>query len=222
MNTSCLQQDDYDSAFKAFETKYTGLARVLLFSTSKKGPNTKPKHNMKSLKYLTLIGALCVGLTTLSRATVTQIGDDVDLPNSGDAAELQGFIDAGGDADAVLCAKLEVSPGTTDFGGIITFSVNADDNTLHVTWDMTGTGQLICGFLTKDGAGTIADIFSVAPDQGTVGSADLEVPGNGASALSHLTVFCCEGVGVPDGGATVMLLGAALGGLGMVRRYLKR
>jgi len=27
---------------------------------------------------------------------------------------------------------------------------------------------------------------------------------------------------VPDGGATVMLLGAALGGLGMARRYLKR
>ena len=27
---------------------------------------------------------------------------------------------------------------------------------------------------------------------------------------------------VPDGGATVMLLGAALGGLGMVRRFLKR
>ena len=30
------------------------------------------------------------------------------------------------------------------------------------------------------------------------------------------------GTGVPDGGATVMLLGAALGALGMVRRYLNR
>ena len=29
-------------------------------------------------------------------------------------------------------------------------------------------------------------------------------------------------VGVPDGGATVMLLGTALGALGMVRRFLKR
>jgi hypothetical protein len=29
-------------------------------------------------------------------------------------------------------------------------------------------------------------------------------------------------VSVPDGGATIMLLGAALGALGMARRFLKR
>jgi VPDSG-CTERM motif len=173
---------------------------------------------MKSLKYITLIGALCVGLTTLSRATVTQIGDDVVLPNSGEGAELDAFIDLSGHTDATLCFKSDQE--NPDFTGTITFSVNPD-NTLHVEWTAPA-GQLICGFLTKDGAGTIADIFLVAADQGTSGSADLEVPGNGASALSHLTVFCCPGgPGVPDGGATVMLLGAGLSALGMVRRYLK-
>jgi hypothetical protein len=195
---------------------------VLLLSTSKKDltPTQTPKQ-MKSLKYITLIGALCVGLTTLSHATVTRIGQNVDLPNSGEAAELQGFIDAGGDADATLCFKSDREENP-DFPGTITFSVNVADNTLHVEWDMGDSGVLICGFLTKDGAGTIADIFSVAPDQGTAGEADLSVPGNGASALSHLTVFCCPGgVTTPDGGATVMLLGAALGALGIVRRYLK-
>jgi protein with PEP-CTERM/exosortase system signal len=30
-----------------------------------------------------------------------------------------------------------------------------------------------------------------------------------------------DSVSVPDGGATIMLLGAALGALGMVRRFLK-
>jgi hypothetical protein len=40
MNTSCLQQDDYDPAFKAFETKYKGLARVLLFSLIKETATT--------------------------------------------------------------------------------------------------------------------------------------------------------------------------------------
>jgi hypothetical protein len=175
---------------------------------------------MKSLKYITLIGALCVGLTTLSRATVTQIGNDVDLPNSGEGAELQGFIDAGGDADATLCFKSDREENP-DFLGSITFSVN-DDNTLHVEFDMTGTGQEICGFLTKDGGGNLVHYYAVIDGQGAAaGEFDLEVPANGASALSHLTVFCCEGVGVPDGGATVMLLGAALGALGMVRRYLK-
>jgi hypothetical protein len=173
---------------------------------------------MKSLKYITLIGLLCAGLTTLSRADVTQIGDDVDLPNSGEGAELDAFIELSGHTDATLCFKSDQE--NPDFTGSITFSVNPD-NTLHVEW-IAPAGQLICGFLTKDGAGTIADIFLVAPDQGAAGEADLEVPGNGASALSHLTAFCCPGNGVPDGGATVMLLGAALGSLGMARRFLKR
>jgi hypothetical protein len=171
------------------------------------------------LKYLALIGALCVGLTTLARATVTDLGEH-DLANNGDATELAGFIDAGGDPDATLCFK-SVEPGSTDFGGSIDFSVN-QDNTLHVTWDMTGTGHLVCGFLTKDGAGNLVHIYSVAADQGLTGSADLIVPGNGASALSHLDVFCCVGGAVPDSGTTAMLLGGALTGLGVVRRYLKR
>ena len=95
-------------------------------------------------------------------------------------------------------------------GGSITFSVN-DDNTLHVEWDMTGTDEVVCGFATKDGLGNVVHYYSVtSPDQ-VVGSADLEVPGNGARALSHLTVFCCTGENmVPDGGTTVVLLGMTL------------
>ena len=175
---------------------------------------------MKSLKYIALIGLLCAGLTTLARATVTDLGE-VDLPNNGDATELQGFIDAGGDADAVLCFK-SVEPGSTDFGGDITFSVNAD-NTLHVEWDMTGTGHLVCGFLTKDGKGNLVHIYSVAADQGTTGSADLIVPGNGAKALSHLDVFCCTGsVTTPDSGTAAALLGLGLTGIAGLRARFGR
>ena len=54
---------------------------------------------MKSLKYIALIGLLSAGLTTLGRAAVIDLGE-VDLANNGDATELQGFIDAGGDSDA--------------------------------------------------------------------------------------------------------------------------
>jgi len=43
----------------------------------------------------------------------------------------------------------------------------------------------------------------------------------GQYGLSGWTIFSGGG-GVPDGGATVMLLGAALGALGMARRFLKR
>jgi len=40
--------------------------------------------------------------------------------------------------------------------------------------------------------------------------------------LSGYALFGPGGQGVPDGGTTVMLLGAALGTLGMARRFLKR
>jgi hypothetical protein len=175
------------------------------------------------LKYLALIALLCAGLTTLARANVNDLGQ-VDLPNNGDATELAGFITAGGDEDAVLCAKLLAngSPATTDFGGTITFSVNGD-NTLHVTWDMTGTGELVCGFATKDGAANLVHYYSVDADQGVSGSADLIVPGNGARALSHLDVFCCPGgVTTPDSGTAAALLGLGLTGLAGLRARFGR
>lgn len=40
--------------------------------------------------------------------------------------------------------------------------------------------------------------------------------------LSGWALFTGPHTGVPDGGATVMLLGAGLGALGVVRRYLTR
>jgi hypothetical protein len=50
-------------------------------------------------------------------------------------------------------------------------------------------------------------------------AAHIFVPQPGGTAA---TGFAAENAGgVPDGGTTVMLLGAALGALGMVRRYLK-
>lgn len=51
------------------------------------------------------------------------------------------------------------------------------------------------------------------------GSITIPAIGNG-HGLSGWALFTAGGVGVPDGGATVMLLGAALGALGVVRRCL--
>jgi hypothetical protein len=51
----------------------------------------------------------------------------------------------------------------------------------------------------------------------------ITIPGlrtGGVYGLSGYTLFGL-GNGVPDGGTTVMLLGAALGALGMARRFLK-
>jgi hypothetical protein len=166
------------------------------------------------LKYLALIGLLCAGLTTLARASVIDLGE-ADVHDNSEASELAAFITAGGDEDAFACDRI------TGSSGIFTVSVNQDD-TLHVSWDATGTDLEICGFATKDGAGNLIHLYSVSDDQHFIGSGDLIVPGNGADSLSHLTVFCCAGTVVPDSGTTAMLLGGALTGLGVVRRYVKR
>jgi VPDSG-CTERM motif len=181
-----------------------------------------PKHtkqtNMKLLKYITLVGVLCVGLTSLARATLNDLGEQT--VKSGDKFELAEFIALAPEhADATICAKIGAS------NDVFTITV-VDATHISVEFDLTGTGRLVCGFATKDGQGLLEHFYSVDADQGAAsppGGFILEVPGNGANALSHLTVFCCPGgVVTPDSGTTAMLLGGALTGLGVVRRYLKR
>jgi VPDSG-CTERM motif len=77
-------------------------------------------------------------------------------------------------------------------------------------------------------------VFTLTNDSGTWGSASdvLALNTTGRDAAAHILVlanpsitgFAGEGrsgFGAPDSGATVMLLGAALGALGMARRFLK-
>jgi hypothetical protein len=177
---------------------------------------------MKSLKYITLVGMLCAGLTSLSRADLVDLGEAT-LDNAGDATELAKFIELSGETDATLCAKIE-SLGTTSVPGVGTFTITDNgDDTITVEFALTAGDFEICGFAVKDGQGNLEHFYQVLSPQGT-GSGEfvLEIPGNGSGAFSHLSVFCCPGGGnVPDGGTTVMLLGAALGTLGAVRRYLK-
>jgi VPDSG-CTERM motif len=53
-------------------------------------------------------------------------------------------------------------------------------------------------------------------------SGDITIPATtGTMRLTRWKLFGPGVPGVPDGGTTVMLLGAALGALGMARRFLK-
>jgi len=183
---------------------------------------------MKLLKYTVLITALCAGISALAHADLTLVTTE-SLPNSGAATELAAFIAATGDTDATMCDKLDTSdpfPGgpVTQNGFTYTFGQNADGQfTVTVAFNLTGTGQLVCGFLVKDG-GKNVNIYSVSEAEGARGSFTLLVPANSQQfgQLSHVDVFCCAGSShVPDSGTTAMLLGGALTGLGALRRYLK-
>ena len=180
---------------------------------------------MKSLKYTLLIGALYAGMTSLAHATLTGPTAQT-LHDNGFNTELTAFRNFSGHQDAEMCVVQ--SPGnetvTNDAGTFRFTNLPFNPVTGHFEVRVHFTmnpGNLVCGFLTKNGAGNLVFLYTVSADEGGPGgSFILEVPSTGA--LSHIDVFCCPGVATPDGGTTVMLLGAALGALGMARRFLKR
>ena len=113
---------------------------------------------------------------------------------------------AGGNEDGFGAFNLRIS----SFDG---FTHSSDSITFTLT-NLSGTWATQADVVTANAAGfdAAAHIFVTS------------FPAN-ASNSALATGFAAEPghgpPGVPDGGATVMLLGAALGALGMVRRYLK-
>jgi hypothetical protein len=98
--------------------------------------------------------------------------------------------------------------------------------TWDISWNLTGSGYTLCGALIKDGAGGMPGkqlyrFYDVSAGQEVIGSGTVSFADIGRNGfnISHITFFGCA-AGVPDGGTTVMLLGAALGALGIVRRHL--
>ena len=167
-----------------------------------------------------------MGMASLAHATLSGPTPQV-LANNGFNTELTAFRNFSGHSDAEMCVIQ--SPGnetvTNPFGSFTFTNLPFNPVTGHFEVRVNFTmnpGNVICGFLTKNGAGNLVALYTVSEDEGgPTGDFILEVPSTGA--LSHVDVFCCPGgVTTPDGGTTVMLLGAALGALGMARRFLKR
>ena len=110
--------------------------------------------------------------------------------------------------------------GAEDGFGMFNLNINSFDGFTHssstITFTLTNTSGV--GWLTQ------ADVVTLN-SQGFDAAAHIFVTSVANPTGALATGFAGEGPGtpaVPDGGATVMLLGAALGALGMVRRYLKR
>jgi hypothetical protein len=105
-----------------------------------------------------------------------------------------------------------------------TFSNSASDpSDFLIEWDgpdiITGSPIYLA---VKDGTPRPFYIFDIT---GWNGTDDIEGTGfyPTQGAISHIAIFTGEGTTtVPDGGASLMLLGAGLGALGLVRRFVKR
>ena len=91
------------------------------------------------------------------------------------------------------------------------------------SFDGFGHSSSTIGLALTNTSGTWANAAAVlaANSGGSLAAAHIFVTVSPANAANGalLTGFAANGGQVPDGGTTVMLLGVALGALGMVRRY---
>jgi uncharacterized Zn-binding protein involved in type VI secretion len=100
------------------------------------------------------------------------------------------------------------------FSGIKDDNPVNDGGVAHVDLGTGGFTYLLAKYDGPNGADAVWNV------QGLTGIVDIPFNLFGHD-LSHWSLFGPGGNGVPDGGATVMLLGAAFGALGMARRFLK-
>ena len=226
------------------KNKRAGLARAVLVPTK---PTTEP---MKPFKYATLIAVLCFGLTSVASATFivdTSPGGAklfIDVANK-NVSDFEGFVGANNSSAPHVAIH---TTGNVDTGsgfatikpinnGSLTDLVFTPANA-NLFADFSFRGQLLADangtvtLLVQDNQGNPAQSFTFT---GLGANADfarqgiISLDGETIASITLMSDFkevkqleFSFAPGVPDSGATAMLLGGALAGLGLVHRYLKR
>jgi hypothetical protein len=195
---------------------------------------TMKTNNIVPLKKIALLAAaFCAATLAFSQnASALTFGDANDL------GQVIAGIPSGDDARTGYVNHLiDMVPGTSDSALGQTFHRSLNNpgpgfpNYPDAVFDHNGTGNtgIDLGdgtlfsylFAKYDGPNAGSEVWYVGGLSGII-----TIPSHGLLGqnygLSGWTLFGPGVPGVPDGGATVMLLGAALGSLGMARRFLKR
>jgi hypothetical protein len=111
---------------------------------------------------------------------------------------------------------------TNLFGSLPTATAVGSVSGSGTTIDLNAIGGTFTYLFAKyDGQNDLSQVWNIS---GLTGVITIPADGPLGYGLSGWILFNPGGgpPGVPDGGTTVMLLGAALGSLGMARRFLKR
>jgi hypothetical protein len=185
---------------------------------------------MNKLKYIAaiLIAVAGLGLQQAQAHLLTPTQFDVSLANYNPDTELAYLNGPGGflpSTSEFLFKQNNDNTTAGNFGQYFTINM-VDGNTWDITWNLAGSGFTLDGVLIKDGSIDRGEtqhfrFYGVSDDEITSGAGTVEFV-NPVRNISHVVFFGSEGTNVPDGGSTVMLLGAALGSLGMARRFLKK
>jgi hypothetical protein len=166
---------------------------------------------MKLSKYLIAIAALTVALTVSAKADLLFLGAEA-FTDGGNNSPDQNLIELGNFVDTTGFVLVGNSDNG-DFGNPITNPISV----------MAGSFLVIHYGKGPDGSskGGGLEFYQVIN-----GETSVDVPLKGTSefgngGISSIREFLGPTT-APDSGTTAMLLGSALAGLGLVRRYLKR
>jgi VPDSG-CTERM motif len=111
-----------------------------------------------------------------------------------------------------------ITRSTNLFGSLPAASATGTVSGTSTTIDLTVLGTFTYLFAKYDGQNDNSVVWNIS---GLTGVLTIPAFGPLGYGLSGWILFNQTGVGTPDGGTTVMLLGVALGALGMARRFLK-
>jgi hypothetical protein len=111
-----------------------------------------------------------------------------------------------------------ITRSTNVFGSLPQALGTGTQSGTGTTIDLNVLGTFTYLFAKYDGQNDNSQVWNISGLTGVI-----TIPANGplGYGLSGWILFNQTGVGTPDGGTTVMLLGAALSALGMARRFLK-
>jgi VPDSG-CTERM motif len=170
---------------------------------------------MKSLKYALTIIALVGALAISAKADLQFLGftDFASQPNNNPDSNLAAL-------QAFLAAQ---TPPVDASGFVLATGGNHENLNGDTVISVTPDNYIVAHYGGPQGGSL--EFFQVIN-----GETQVTVPGNpnpaddlaSPNSLSSAREFGPPGTTVPDSGATVMLLGGALAGLGLARRYLKR
>ena len=192
--------------------------------------NNTNDNIMKTLKYLLALGAVCACLGFAPKTYALDFGDSRDLglvefgiPSGDQDREdyVNFLIDMALGTEADALGQHFVRSLNDPAGGNYPDAI-FDHNGTNATGIDLGDGTLYSYIFAKyDGPNAGSEVWFVG---GLSGLIDIPADGipPGSYGLSGWTLFGPGGNQVPDGGTTAALLGAALAGMGLLRRYIKR
>ena len=108
------------------------------------------------------------------------------------------------------------------------FGVTLIDGGVHanISWDLSTTGYQLSYVLLKDGNYGQGDflyhLYGVTPDEvfNSKGDQFVTVDNRGVRLITYICFFGVPGNPVPEGGTTLVFLGAGLGAIGLIRKTL--